>query len=320
MSNIPTKTNAGKSANKSRALNVKDVLPKKMRRKLRISGLDSEPKFLGFNGNNFPDCTPTYVPLKRSKVISKYDSYITLGADAPNGPGSGYSAFGARCSAIDIVTGRLSSVVEASTNPDIYVLDNFDLDAARIYVSQRTDVDQNFGLKGGNVGDSIGRSAIAAKADAVRIIGREGIKLVTSGYGDYNSQGGKISTTYGIDLIAGNDDTDLQPIPKGDTLVKFLEDIMKLISNLYGQIASISQAQAEFANSLALHTHSSTAPGSPTSPSIELTPAAIKASKVMLNDGLLESMNQNLNAALRELDYLYTLGSEYINSDFNRTN
>ena len=302
------------------ALNVKDILTKKMRRKLKISGLGKDLNLLGFNGNNLPDCTPTYVPLKRAKVIQKYDSYITLGADAPNGPGSGYSAFGARCSAIDIVTGRLSAVAKVSTNPDLYVLDNFDLDAARIYVSQRTDIDQNFGLKKGNVGNSVGRSAIAAKADAVRIIGREGIKLVTSAHGDYNSQGGEISSTYGIDLIAGNDDTDLQPIPKGDTLIKFLEDIMKLISNLYGQIASISQAQAEFATKLALHTHSSTAPGTPTSPSVELTPAAIKTNRTLLNDGLLESMNQNLNTALGELDYLYALGSEYINSDFNRTN
>jgi len=305
---------------KASALNVKDILTKKMRRKLKISGLDKDLNLLGFNGNNLPDCTPTYVPLKRAKVLKKYDSYIVLGADAPNGPGSGYSSFGARCSAIDIVTGRHSAVAKISTNPDLYVLDNFDLDAARIYVSQRTDIDQNFGLKKGNVGNSVGRSAIAAKADAVRIIGREGIKLVTSAHGDYNSQGGEISSTYGIDLIAGNNDTDLQPIPKGDTLIKFLEDIMKLISNLYGQIASISQAQAEFATKLALHTHSSTAPGSPTSPSVELTPAAIKTNRILLNDGLLESMNQNLNTALGELDYLYALGSEYINSDFNRTN
>lgn len=317
---LPTKTNSGKSGNKARSLTVKGTLPKKMRRMLRVTNGENNLKELGFNGNNFPDCSPTYVPLKRAKVIKKYDSYITLGADAPNGPGSGYSAFGARCSSIDIVTGRMSSVVEVSTNPDLYVLDNFNLDAARIYVSQRTDVDENFGLKPGNVGNSIGRSAVAAKADAVRIIGREGIKLVTSGYGDYNSQGGKISSTYGIDLIAGNDDSDLQPIPKGDELVSFLESTLELISNLYGIVFSMSEAQIKFSQELASHVHGTTGPGAPTLPSVELIPASIKQSKTLVTDGLLEAMTQNLNTAMEELNYLYTLGNSYINSDFNRTN
>lgn len=309
-----------KNSKKSKSLNVLDTLPDDMREMLGVSGQIDDIKALGFNGNNFPDCTPTYVPLKRAKVIKRYDSYITLGGDAPSGPGSGYSAFGARCSSIDIVTGRISAVPEVSTNPDMYVIDNFDLDAARIYVSQRTDVDKNFKLKKGSVGQSVGRSAIAAKADAVRIIGREGIKLVTSGYGDYNSQGGKVSSTYGIDLIAGNDDTDLQPIPKGDELVKFLESLVEQIASLYGIIFSLTEAQNTFAQTLASHTHISAVPGSPTLPSVELIPAAINLARKQVTDGLLESMTQSLNSAIEELNYLYSFGSGYINSDHNRTN
>ena len=309
-----------KNAKKSKSLNVLDTLPDDMREMLGVSGQIDDIKALGFNGNNFPDCTPTYIALKRAKVIKQYDSYITLGGDAPSGPGSGYSAFGARCSSIDIVTGRISAVPEVSTNPDMYVIDNFDLDAARIYVSQRTDVDKNFKLKKGSVGQSVGRSAIAAKADAVRIIGREGIKLVTSGYGDYNSQGGKVSSTYGIDLIAGNDDTDLQPIPKGDDLIKFLEGILEQIASLYGIIFSLTEAQNTFAQTLASHTHISAVPGSPTLPSIELIPATINLARKQVTDGLLESMTQSLNSAIEELNYLYSFGSGYINSNHNRTN
>ena len=166
----------------------------------------------------------------------------------------------------------------------------------------------------------MGRSAIAAKADAVRIIGREGIKLVTSGYGDYNSQGGKVSSTYGIDLIAGNDDTDLQPIPKGDELVKFLESLVEQIASLYGIIFSLTEAQNTFAQTLASHTHISAVPGSPTLPSVELVPAAINLARKQVTDGLLESMTQSLNSAIEELNYLYSFGSGYINSDHNRTN
>ena len=52
----------------------------------------------------------------------------------------------------------------------------------------------------------IPRSGIALKADGVRLIGREGIKLVT-GVDSINSQGGTIEYAKGIDLIAGNDDS-----------------------------------------------------------------------------------------------------------------
>ena len=304
----------GKKGKKSKAVLIEDILPESYTDILQESGQTA----LGINGDNFPDCSPTYKPIKRAKVIKKYDSYITLGGDAPKGPGSGYSAFGARCSSIDLVTGRLSSAVEASTNPNLYVLDNFNLDAARIYICQRTDVDYNFGIAKGSVGNSIARSAVAAKADAIRLYGREGIKLVTGEYGEYNSQGGKISTRTGIDLMAGNNDADLQPIPKGDNLVAFLEDILSHIGNLYDIVFSLSKADVEFRAKLAAHIHAS--PMGPTMPSVELTPAVIKASKASVDDGLITALQESLKANLSELDYLFSMGSVYINSDLNRTN
>jgi hypothetical protein len=311
---IPSKITQGKKASK---INVEDILPDSIK---KITSTYGEPSVerLGFNGGNFPDCSPKYVPLKRAKVINKYDSYIVLGADAPNGPGSGYSAFGARCSSIDMVVGRLSANFEASTNPNIYAFDNYDLDAARVYVSQRTDVDKNFGIKNGNVGESEGRSAVAVKADAVRIIGREGIKLVTSPYGKYNSQTGKISTGYGIDLMARNDDTDMQPITKGDNLALVLQQMLEHIKDLYSTVLSVSQAQQEFAVNLAAHTHVS--PVGPVAPSVELTPAAIKLSRNLIQDGILNSINESLNSTMAEVDFLLALGSDFINSDHNRTN
>ncbi len=312
--NIPSKISEGKKASK---LNVEDILPKEVSDLMTVNGPPALEK-LGINGSNFPDFSPNYVPLKRSKVIKKYDSYIVLGGDAPNGPGSGYSSFGARCSSIDIVVGRLSANMKASTNPNIYAFDNYDLDAARIYVSQRTDVDKNFGIKAGNVGESVGRSAVAVKADAVRIVGREGIKLVTSPYGKYNSQTGKISSGYGIDLMARNDDTDMQPIVKGDNLYFLLQEILEQIQNIYSTIFSLSSAQQEFAIKIAAHTHTSAV--GPIIPSVELTPAAIKLSKSLLQDGVLDAINERLNSAFREIDFLSSLGNDFINSQHNRTN
>lgn len=306
-------------SDKAKNLNVEDFLPADIKEQMLYPAKSSIPtKRLGFNGGNFPDCTPTYIPLKRAKVIKKYDSYIVLGGDAPNGPGSGYSSFGARCSSIDMVVGRLSANVEASTNPNIYCVDNYDLDAARIHISQRTDVDENFALKDGSVGNAKARSAIVAKADGVRIIGREGIKLVTSPYGDYNSQSGKISTGYGIDLIAKNDDSDLQPIPKGDNLVLFLENVLGHIKEIYSMLFTLSQASTEFATSLAAHTHISAL--GPISPSVELTPAAISLSRKMINDGVLTAMTERLNVEIDELNGLYDIAKNNINSDLNRTN
>jgi len=42
---------------------------------------------------------------------------------------------------------------------------SFSKDAARIYISQKTDIDDNFKIKQGNVGKAKARSAIGMKAD-----------------------------------------------------------------------------------------------------------------------------------------------------------
>jgi len=307
------------SVDKSTSVNVKETLPKEVRDEMLYPNKKSIPlDKLGFNGGDFPDCTPEYVPLKRAKVIKKYDSYIVLGGDAPNGPGSGYSSFGARCSSIDMVVGRLSANVEASTNPNSYCVDNYDLDAARIHISQRTDVDENFALKDGSIGNAKARSAIGMKADGIRIIGREGIKLVTSQHGEPNSQGGKNSSGYGIELIAKNDDSDLQPIPKGDNLVKHLELVQDHIKNIYEMLEVLSTASSTFATTLAAHTHISAA--GPVSPSIELTPAAINLSRNMIKDGVLTALTKRLEAEIDELNGLYDISLRSINSELNKTN
>ena len=69
--------------------------------------------------------------------------------------------------------------------PGQKVGNSFSTDAARIYISQLTAVDKNFGIA--NRYQSFWKrpdeappgSAIGIKADSVRIIGREGIKIVT---------------------------------------------------------------------------------------------------------------------------------------------
>ena len=114
------------------------------------------------------------------------------------------------------------------------------LDSARIYISQRADIDspEYFNLAEGRVGNLTNRSAIAIKADSVRLIGREGIKLVTS-TDAYNGSSGMFigDNIQGIDLIAGNDDSNLQPMVKGDDLAKVLDDLLELVSNLQDTVS-----------------------------------------------------------------------------------
>ena len=150
------------------------------------------------------------------KVINKNGSFIVLGTDRPDSQASGYGAAGSpRAACIDLVVGRMSSARGGKGPKDSTFVDNsFGADAARIYISQLTDIDTNFGLVEGSIGNIKERSGIGIKADSVRVIGREGVKIVTgkaNGFrgfgkkGEPNSLGGKISTPApGIELIAGN--------------------------------------------------------------------------------------------------------------------
>ena len=112
----------------------------------------------------------------------------------------------------------------ASNPKHVYVDPNFTTDAARIYISQKTDVDKNFKLGAGQVGYGSAKSAVALKADGIRLVAREGIKLVT-GMDAKNSQGGTNASVMGIDLIAGNNDLDMQPFVKGENLRQALTQI-----------------------------------------------------------------------------------------------
>ena len=118
-------------------------------------------------------------PSERSKVINQDDSWIVLGGDRISSKASGRAMIGhSGAHMIDLVVGRDPTT---SGNP------SFKGDAARVYVSQMSDLDNAFGLDAGNVGNVKGHSAIGIKADGVRIVANEGIKLVTMGKGTRTS-------------------------------------------------------------------------------------------------------------------------------------
>tara|TARA_Y100000034_G_C6879343_1_gene402648 strand:- start:658 stop:1836 length:1179 start_codon:yes stop_codon:yes gene_type:complete len=193
-----------------------------------------------------------------------------------DGPPSGWGPAGAtHAGAIDLVVGRLSADASGKLLKLHPARDrihpHFGTDAARVYISQKSNVDHAFHLAPGRAGDLPARSTVAMKADTIRVIGREGIKLVT-GTDVYNSLGhhgdgaGKIMSTIGIDLIAGNNDANLQPLVKGKALIRCLREIMMEVKHLGGQVADLANQVGLLASDYSIHTHIAKGPAAPVTP------------------------------------------------------
>ena len=185
---------------------------------------------------------------------------IRIGPDMPAGDLSGYGAKGAQgCDTIDLCTGFGQSNNDGQgLEHGTITKNNIITDAARIYISAMTDIDQNFGLAHGTVGNSVGNSGIGIKADAVRIVGRQGIKIVTGkmrGTDERSANGATLGGRAGIDLIAGNYTGSktlrlpggastrlqaLQPAIMGDNLVAAITDVEDHINQLRAAVFNMS--------------------------------------------------------------------------------
>jgi len=276
----------------------------------------------GFANTNLVEPIPKYISGECEKIINgANNTYIVLGRDRPSSRFSGYGGRGdTQAGSIDLIAGRMGYEAREvnDSGEDVYVDPDYTLDASRILISQKTDADQNFGLVEGRVGNPIGRSAIVLKSDAIRIIGREGIKLVTK-TNSKNSRGGDINSVYGIDLIAGNDDQDLQPIPKGDNLQESLERIIEHHKDLCSIVENFVTYQLKINQAVATHTHIGNL-AAPTSPSLELVASIIPNNIQIILKSLTKMMPHRANLEMFKLNYLASVGSKFINSRHNNTN
>lgn len=278
--------------------------------------------------------TVHYKPAPNEKVIRNEGAYIVLGTDRPDSDRSGYGAEGATgANSIDIMVGRMSSARGGKGPPgqsgeDGAIVDNsFFADAARIHISQLTDVDANFGLSETNAPQSIARSAIGVKADAIRIIGREGIKIVTGRgdgptgtgmSGEPNSRGGKINQPApSIDLIAGNNTgkikvwgglfrpveeiDNLQPAIKGYIARDSLLEISTILDNILSAIMTLTLSQVQFNSVLGID---------PLRPWV--APAAVKSTFEELVFVANNVYQSRVTKAVWEFNYLYPFGYKYI--------
>ena len=274
------------------------------------------------------------------------NTWIILGRDRDKGWASGYGGKGhTRAGAIDIVAGlqgwdpEHDKVVEKNFGS---MANDKPGDAARIYISQRADIDQYFDICDGSMGPSKAMSAIGIKADSVRIMGRKGIKIVTGQAPQQKtSLGGKLPAQFGIDLIAGNRDSVpavgkddivimgkavtssqpyLQPIPKGLNLRDCMESTIEAISELNTLLTDFIGRQMIINCALA---------GSPIQGQAGPIPVvALSTAIPRVADGTIkqianvfaELVKQQANLVIMKENYLKPTGAIYINSRYNRTN
>ena len=249
---------------------------------------------------------PNYINATGERVDLRHgNSWIVLGRDRPASRASGYGGQGhTQASSIDIVVGRGAPVPDHDANVD----PSFSNDAARIHISQKTDIDDNFALRGAN--RSVAKSGIGIKADAIRIIGRQGIKLVTSP-----------RSGAGIDVMAGNDDEGLQPMVRGDNMVEALTSLEARFDELSSLILNFLKDQASYNSTIAAHTHVSVpVGGGPTTPSIELIPAGINAA-ISTAEAMVANFKGRVNTNIGwHQTYLNPAHSKYICSKYNKVN
>jgi hypothetical protein len=209
---------------------------------------------------NTPVCRVpfTYNKPRGASVLSNQGAYIVFGQVPAAGIAGNYGARGIPADSIDLVVGRHSSSHRGKGPKAKSAIDNnFATDAARIYISRLCDIDLALGLDSGIWSQNMGRGAIARsgvgiKADGVRIVGREGVKIVTGKMrnakfglsGETNSLGGKISNSAPIQLVAGNDMSNVQGVARGENTVECLRELTEIIGEIWSACFNLGITQA----------------------------------------------------------------------------
>lgn len=268
-----------------------------------------------------PTNTPVFNQTLSEDVWQGRDNtWIVLGRDRPGGWDSGYGGMGhLKAGAIDIVVGRLSAEdARYNIGP---VNPNAGGDAARIYISQKADIDDYYSIPDGRTGKSLALSSIAIKADAVRVVARDSLKLVTR-TDALLSNGQNAYTATGVQLICKNesDNSPLQPIPKGTNLMSALDGLKKNIEELNGIVFNFLTTQKKFNEKIATHTHYSPFFAKKTSLDPKVT---IKHKEVVIQQFF--KVEQGLKFNLNNLTswkskYLNKISPDYINSKYHYLN
>ena len=298
----------------------------------------------GIECHDIDEAIPFYEAAPCENVIhGKNNTLIVLGRDRPSIRSSGFGGRGGtQCGKIDLIAGLASSFSrDGPPDSDTIVNPNFALDASRIYISQRSNIDAYMGIAEAVRDSSKASAAIAIKSDCIRIVGRKNIKIVTGKArfeglgrdGELNASGGKEQIPGTISFIAGNYTEEeekmminfldpaggqsrkikkLQSLVKGENLIEAFEEALELIDELATLVDQNNQKIINLASSYAAHVHISTPPGFPVVPTTQI-PAGLKIAMQGAGQVAYSKLMQKKTLFFKQ-NFLKQTGPLYINS------
>ena len=206
--------------------------------------------------SNVDEKIPEFDKAPCEKVSQgNHNAFVVLGRDRNASWASGNGGKGmTQCGMIDLVVGRGQLIIAQNKKENKDPMDRvsfvgpmFHSDAARVYITQKAeDIDRYFGLKPSKGPTSEMKSAVAVKADQIRIIGREKVRIhcgrgdwagFEKGIGETNSLGGRLQGQR-IELSVG--ESDPQPMVLGDNLVKYLKGQQEINRKVYKQLLEMN--------------------------------------------------------------------------------
>ena len=216
------------------------------------------------------DCEqlPSFWPVAPiEKVISRVDNgsrhrgaRIVLTKDNYGSRRTGVGGKGGTmCEAIDIVAGTLSCERRLSTSLT-ETRANFVSDGARIYLTERGDLQHYFCLGDGSKATSITsalKSGIGIKADHTLVIGRERVRILvglSKALGRESLVNNNSNVTPKIEIASIGDDN-AQPAVLGDNLISYLKEMNEEMQELRNRIQDVQKNLVEYKTAMALHTH-----------------------------------------------------------------
>lgn len=298
-----------------------------------IEGAYEKSKSFSAAPNTRTPGKPEYIRAPGDTVLSsENNSFIVLGKDRVGPPGSGNDIKAINSAAITLCAGMGTAIKNFQIPLDSRATLSraFYYDSAVLYISEHTDVDKNFLYNGENERAN-NSSAIALKADEVRLFARGEVKIVTGMdqfdkstiVNDPEAPSHPKRDFTGISLVANNNDKDLQPLVKGKNLEDFLNKILNELEYAYGLINQLFDAQSKINEAIRNHTHLSDFTGAPliihTDPQLL---AGIEINQATINQ---LSLNEIHNKRINNIEnirknYLQKNPKTYINSVYNKTN
>jgi hypothetical protein len=237
---------------------------------------------------------------------------------------------------ITLVSGMGTAIKGLQPPQDAGILElsnKFYYDSAVIQISELTNVDSNFGarIRDKNAENS---SAVALKADEIRLFSRGSVKIITGIDQMEKDQIVKDSKApshpnrdfSGIHLIANNSaisEEQLHPLVLGRNLEEFLNKILDEIQAVYATIKEVADAQLSINEAIRDHTHISDFTAAPLPPWTDpklISAIAVSNARITFLSELRTSTKKIPNLENLRNNYLVKNPNKYINSYYNKTN